>query len=124
MMANKQGKIQMYFYELLWLIQRLDNKKKTIGSIVGGGGDGLGADAHFPLSKMNGDELTHWVNVFPPLYNLRWPPYSAAIFDVVVIFLIVYSIAMLDDGEQGFVDRYTQMPKIEGNILFLLWSLL
>jgi hypothetical protein len=27
MMANKQGKIQMYFYELLWLIQRLDNKK-------------------------------------------------------------------------------------------------
>jgi hypothetical protein len=59
MMANKQGKIQMYFYELLWLIQRLDNKKKTIGSIVGGGGDGLGADAHFPLSKMNGDELTH-----------------------------------------------------------------
>jgi hypothetical protein len=29
--------------------------------------DGLEADAHFPLSKMNGDELTHWVNVFPPL---------------------------------------------------------
>ncbi len=24
----------------------------------------------------------------------------------------------MDDGEQGFVDRYTQMPKIEGNIYY------
>lgn len=94
MMANKQGKIQMYFYELLRLTQRLDNKKNN--RLDSGRGVGLGADAHFPLSKMNGDELTHWVNVFPPFYNLRWPPYSAAIFDVVVIVRIVYSIAMLD----------------------------
>jgi hypothetical protein len=57
MMANKQGKIQMYFYELLRLIQRLDNKKNN--RLDSGMGDGLGADAHFPLSKMNGDELTH-----------------------------------------------------------------
>jgi hypothetical protein len=44
--------------------QRLDNKKNN--RLDSGMGDGLGADAHFPLSKMNGDELTHWVNVFPP----------------------------------------------------------
>lgn len=57
MMANKQGKIQMYFYELLRLTQRLDNKKNN--RLDSGRGVGLGADAHFPLSKMNGDELTH-----------------------------------------------------------------